>query len=276
MSNLDFPKAIADERGCGEREPGGIYVESGLSPVGLPIEYFLLDPPLAVPEELDLVNKPQVWLRMDERTQEPLLDPETGRPIYDLLIHVGAEHYPFAPDYIEETRRLGASRKLNPNLDLSRLTQHSRLLLAHPKAIPLNWHDLLPPQVCRKHLPGHALTDDTHRQGSRQASEQRVGPCLFKLWELLPQEAALATYDEQEEGRSPLCLRHIGSTLYEYHPTGEVVSRWQTGFILALPITGFALIQYADGTVNEKAKHNVVQACETNGASALPFYETPR
>jgi hypothetical protein len=26
MFEIDFPKAIADERGCGDREPGGVYV----------------------------------------------------------------------------------------------------------------------------------------------------------------------------------------------------------------------------------------------------------
>jgi hypothetical protein len=223
---------------------------------------------------LDLVNKPMLWMRTEAQTQEPLLDPETERPIYDLLIHVGAEHYPYAPDYIEETRRLGASRKLNPNLDLSLLTRSSRMLLAHPKALPLNWQALQPPQVCLKHIPRHALSSYDRLLSDPQGDQQRVGPCIFKLWELLPQESASAIFEQ--EGARPLCLRQNGSTLYEYAPTGEVVTGWQTDFILSLPITGFALIQYADGSVNEKARHKAVQGMEMNGASALPFYETPR
>src|SRR5579863_5482931 len=122
MLNVDFPKAVPDERGCGQRTPGGLYVECGLSPYGRPLEDFLIDPPLSLPTGIDLVNKPQLWPRTDPASQEAVVDVETGRPVYDLLIHIGAEYYPYAPDYIEETRRMGASRKLNPNLDLAKLS----------------------------------------------------------------------------------------------------------------------------------------------------------
>jgi len=143
---FDFPRAIPDERGCGDREPGGVYVESGLSPYGRPLEHFLFDPPLPLPAGVDLVNKPCLWQRVDPETQEPVLDLETGRPVYDLLIHIGAEHYEYAPDYVEESRRLGASRRLNANLDLSLLTRRSHMLLAHPKAIIVPWRDLTLPE----------------------------------------------------------------------------------------------------------------------------------
>lgn len=86
----DFPKAVAVERGCGEREPGGVYAESGLVQDGLPLEAFLLDPPLPIPHGLSLINKPQLWQRLLP-SGEPALS-EQGQPIYDLLIWVGAEH----------------------------------------------------------------------------------------------------------------------------------------------------------------------------------------
>jgi hypothetical protein len=54
----DFPKAIAEPRGCGDREEGGVYAECGPSPYGSPLEHFLFDPPLPLPDGLDLVNKP--------------------------------------------------------------------------------------------------------------------------------------------------------------------------------------------------------------------------
>ena len=44
----DFPKADPVERGCGEREQGGVYAETGLSPYGTPLEYFLIDPGMGV------------------------------------------------------------------------------------------------------------------------------------------------------------------------------------------------------------------------------------
>ena len=61
MFDFDFPKADPVPRGCGEREPGGVYAECGLSPRGRPLEEFLFDPPLPIPEGLDLINKPQLW-----------------------------------------------------------------------------------------------------------------------------------------------------------------------------------------------------------------------
>src|SRR6516162_114397 len=96
----DFPKADPVSRGCGDREPGGVYVESGLSSRGRPLEEFLIDPPLPIPEGLDLVNKPQIWKRMLP-SGGPALDVD-GFPIFDLLIWVGREHYPYVPDFLEE------------------------------------------------------------------------------------------------------------------------------------------------------------------------------
>jgi hypothetical protein len=287
---FDFPKAIPEPRGCGEREEGGVYAESGLSDRGKPIEHFLFDPPLPLPEGIDLVNKPQLWQRVDPESGELAQDTLTGKPIYDLLIWIGAEHYPYAPDYIEETRRLGASRRLNPNLDLTVLTRQSRMLLAHPRAILPCWHELIPPEKCRKEnlfktkgLPYHDLAfyealyrdllapgevlDPTH-------DDERLGPCIFKLWEMLPEDEALDIFEQPE--KLPLCLRQISSTVYEYRPTGEETNCWEPGFVMALPITGIALIQHRDGSVNERAKEKLQAGAEQNGEKALPFYETDK
>ena len=278
MMDLDFPKAIAEPRGCGDREPGGVYAESGLSNNGMPLEYFAFCPPLPIPAGVDLVNKPLLWLRTRPGSEEPELDPATNQPIYDLLIHIGAQHYAEAPDYYEETKRLGASRRLNPNLDLSLLTTSSRMLLAHPRAIISAWQDLSLPEVCKRHRDGHDL-DFFARLGSpaetANKDERRQGPCLFKLWDLLPRDEALEVF-EQGEGQRPLCLRQIGSTIYQYRPSGEQADRREEGYILALPITGFALIKHTDGTVNEKAREKLLAGLEKNGKGALPFYEADK
>ncbi len=279
-----FPKAVPEPRGCGDREEGGVYAESGLSASGgSPLEHFLFDPPLPLPDGVDLVNKPQLWQRIDPISGEPVLDPVTDIPVYDLLIWIGAEHYPEAVDYIEETRRLGASRRLNPQMDLSKLTCASRMLLAHPRVIIASWRDLLPPRFCRKHLPYHdqgfyerVYSDQLEVGETLDAThdDERVGPCIFKLWEVLSKDEAIETFER--EGHHPLCLRQIGSTIYEYTPTGEQVSEWQAGFILGLPITGIALIQYQDGSVNPRAKDKLLLGMEHNGEMALPFYTTDR
>ena len=230
---------------------------------------------MPLPPELNLVNKPQLWPRLLP-SGEPSCDAE-GQPIYDLLIHIGAEHYPYVPDYLEETRRYGVSRRVNPNLNLSLLTMQSRMLLAHPKAIPLNWRELRVPRECRKNLPRHDQRSYALRGPDQAQDTDRPGPsdlCLFKLWELLPRELALAEIDLEEE--PPLCVRELGSTCYEYCPTGEQVEGWLCAFVLSVPITGFALIQDTEGQVNERAKRTLSKAREEHGEQALPFYETPR
>ena len=60
MSYEPLFRTIPEPRGCGDRTPGGLYIESGLGPGGVPLEHFLVDPPLPVPDGLDLVNKPQI------------------------------------------------------------------------------------------------------------------------------------------------------------------------------------------------------------------------
>lgn len=102
MFDLSLYRAIPEERGCGEREAGGVYVESGAGPWGFSFEHFLIDPPQILPPGIDLVNKPRIvpreWL-----TGVPEVD-AFGHPIFDLLIHIGARYYPWAPDYLRETR----------------------------------------------------------------------------------------------------------------------------------------------------------------------------
>src|SRR5256885_7987813 len=160
MFDLNFPKADPVPRGCGEREPGGVYAESGLSPRGRPLEEFLFDPPLPIPDGLDLINKPQFWQRT-LASGEPLLD-EEGQPVFDLLIWVGEEHYKYCPDYLEETRRYGASRRLNPNLDLSLLSRSSRIILAHPRVLNMRWQEQRPPLTCEKRIIDYNAAITSH------------------------------------------------------------------------------------------------------------------
>jgi hypothetical protein len=312
MFDHDFPKADPVPRGCGEREPGGVYAECGLSPWGRPLEEFLFDPPLPIPDGLDLVNKPQLWMRTLP-SGEPALD-EEGQPIYDLLIWVGEEHYNYCPDYLEETRLYGASRRLNPNLDLSLLSRSSRMILAHPLVLNMHWQEQRPPQSCMKRVPGHdisAKSHDVQANARDEVDEGRIsslslngaatgrelmslafspetpqtGPCLFKLWELIPREVAKTVIEaaEDESGAEqssaeslPLCLREIGSAIYQYRPTGESADGLVPGLFAALPITGFALVRFQDGSVNEQAKAKILAGLEAREEHALPFYETDR
>lgn len=148
---ITFPKAQPVARGCGERTPGGLYIECGLSPVGRPFDDFLVDPPLPLLPGLDattLANKPRF-----------IRDPADGTA--HLVIWIGAEHYPYVSDYIEEARRFGISRKLSPSVlrqqEATGLSLASRMLLVHPYVINTRWQSQRPPYQCRKGVSGHAL-----------------------------------------------------------------------------------------------------------------------
>ena len=107
-----------------------------------------------------------------------------------------------------------------------------------------------------------------------QEPAEQAGPCLFKTWGLIPADAAKVVLTL--EGERPRCLRAIGSTVYQYCPTGEATAGLEPGLFAALPITGIALTQHEDGSVHEKTRSKLLAGCERNGEMALPFYETDR
>jgi hypothetical protein len=187
------------------------------------------------------------------------------------------------------------------------------MILAHPHVLNTAWQEQRPPLTCQKRVPGHnhpaTLQHDeakdarseagagtkTHllEQNAGSSSEPlhltvasetpQTGPCLFKVWELIPREAAQTVIEASEEeageqhaaaGAFPLCLRQIGSTIYQYRPTGESADSLAPGLFAALPITGFALIRDNDGSVNERARDKILAGMETHERHALPFYET--
>jgi hypothetical protein len=138
------------------------------------------------------------------------------------------------------------------------------MILAHPRATNTLWQEQTPPQECLKHISRHDIPSLIALNNDLQ---QKAGPCFFKVWDLIPQEAATEVL--ALEGESSICLRTVGSTIFQYRPTGESAEGLQTGLFAALPISGFALIQYDDSSVNESAKTKLHQA-------GLNFYETDR
>jgi hypothetical protein len=118
--------AIAIRRGCGTRKKGGIYFETGLSPYGHPLEYFIIDPPIPV----DGWNLSPLGVQLIERDG-----------VTHIIDWVGSEHYPNVADFLEEVRRFGLSRRLSRNLDFSRITSQTRILLVHARAWVENFHE---------------------------------------------------------------------------------------------------------------------------------------
>lgn len=140
-------------RGCGTRVKGGVYLECPLSPDGLPLEHFLVDPPRVVepaligitPLGVKLVSQKRPCPNCREGLQQVGPDPrhvepcvtcngEGGWLVYHILDWVGSDSYPNVADFVEEVRRLGLSRRLSRTLDFSLLTAESQIVLVHARA----------------------------------------------------------------------------------------------------------------------------------------------
>ena len=120
---------MSTERGCGRRVVGGVYVEVKQGDGGMPVEAFLVDPPAIVTAQaLGLIDK---GVR--------LIEIENVWHVFDI---VGEKHYPYVADFVEEGRRMGFSRRLPENLDLTKLDpEQSRLVFLHRKALITNVED---------------------------------------------------------------------------------------------------------------------------------------
>jgi len=196
------------KRGCGSRQAGGVYAETRTSPYGVPLEEFLADPPIPVdPAELGLTAR-----------GVKLIDVEGVWHVFDI---VGKKYYPNVADYIEETRRMGASRRLPSNLDFSKLGPESRLVLVHQKAVILNFSDYDGEIVCPKDIHQHPLQE----------------MCAALWWrDFDPKDLVLGT-------RAFLHFAYAASP----RPEG-VQPIYQHGIFMMLPITNLAVIKGGEKT----------------------------
>lgn len=120
---------VALPRACGKRKPGGMYIETGQSDDGMPVEYFLLDPPLKItPRVQDALGIKALGVTIVGRPNPK------GRIVYHVIDWVGQEYYPNVADFVEEVRRQGLSRRIPMTAEFARLTSDSRILLVHPRA----------------------------------------------------------------------------------------------------------------------------------------------
>ena len=128
MTQTETDIAITNERGCGQRKKGGVYLTVPESPFGSPLENFLIDPPIVVSlAELGIGARGVYLIERNNVTH-----------VFDV---VGRQHYPNVADFIEEARLLGISRRAELP-DYSRLTSQSRLVLIHERAHIRNWAEL--------------------------------------------------------------------------------------------------------------------------------------
>lgn len=222
------------ERGCGRRQKGGVYLEVGLSDHGYPIEHFLLDPPVPVDPEWGMAARGVTLIEIEGVTH--------------VLDHVGSEHYPNVADFVEETRRYGASRRAQKSLEFAKLTPESRLLLSHSLAGVVNMRDY-PDWTCPKDNPEHTREALPFGQ-----------TCAGVWWRDIEG-------GEPVEGDTPgLVYREMPSFGYLAHRRPRTVRAvYYEALFLSLPLTRIAVVR------DDEDAH--LDALEAASAAQLPVEE---
>ncbi len=212
------------------RQKGGLYVECVFGPSGQPIEAFLFDPPIIVPAGFTVPTRGVVLV---ERAG-----------IWHVVDRVGNEFYPSPADMAEEIKRFGLSRRIPNNIDFSKLTPESRILLVHDRAWVDNCADFAP-WKCPK---GHA----------EHAYDQEPPMCSGVWWEDVRDVAALAPGIRRVRRKLPAFAYDARRA-----PDG-VEGRYQQAFFASFPITRLAVVKGSPKTQASK---------EAALRSALPVVE---
>lgn len=211
-------------RGCGTRDPHSTYVEFKPKPFGLPWSYFMIDPPkpwkggqLRAPEkftremytiiarkdgekvEIGCEDLKEQAESLIENLQEshPKREYELKREeITHLVLGVGKKYYPFVPDFLEEAKKMGISKKIPRNFPFDELTpRKSRMLLIHPRVFPQFEyeveHEKCPWERLEKRLKEREEDNRPHlKRYNRMIREKLMlkpgehTPCLGDLWSL--------------------------------------------------------------------------------------------
>lgn len=201
------------ERGCGRREQGGAYLECGLDPDGAEIWEFLVDPPHP--------------FEVDSTVGQEIIEVNGVAHVFDWI---GATHYPWPCDFVEEVRHFGLSRRVSRNFDSERLSRRSRIFCVHGKA----------------RYEGDALHGvEEWKKTERCALYQRDGvdthlndrgkPCTRKWW-------WAAEPEESEFHR-----RRVGDAVYDYVEGAEMPNP-EPGIFASFPISNVTVIEADDGS----------------------------
>lgn len=206
-------------RGCGTRVDGELCVMSASSLYGKPIEDFLIDPPVKF----------------------------TGGPFRGVIFErdtasfwVGEDSYPYCPDFIEETRLYGSSRRIAINKShIEKFARVKKLLYIHPLAYQRE-QEILKIDFCPK-------GKEKHLQGAE--------PCIRNLYYFI-------------DGKGVLEGKRVFTESTSYSVPGPTVPspKLLPGYSLWLP---FSHLEYVDRTgktrdpiVNEEIKNGIIKVVD--------------
>jgi hypothetical protein len=223
----------------------------------MPLEHFLICPPRRVNiESLNLSTRgARLMLRSDF-------------DVWDIWDYVGKQHYPYVPDFVEEGRRYGFSRRLSKTLDFSRLTRDSRQIIIHPRGyIDCGYEYLLShndqrladlstltpwPSVCPQNFDEHNSRDPIDGPHPEM--------CHSMYYEAIKPDPDTETTTEQ-----PLFYRTRRRSSYIHYdhfvtPEGAEFD-WHTAIVMWLPISNIEVIEADDGS-HEKTYQRVKDQTE--------------
>lgn len=256
-------------RGCGQREEGGLYacVSGGGD---TPIEQFIIDP--VIP-----------WTHGPFQGGIVSYQPASGG--YDLIMWVGAEYYPYVPDFIEEGRVHGFSKRIPTTLEgLELLDDQSRLVLIHPKAgFDHTYHlkhlsnrdqeiaqNLAVPIIVR---PDHSAVGDCNHPID---CDTLMTNCTFSLWDLSGHRNAAQkghevcqnpAFPQLTEIKTPSARYSVRNLVEGYNPLEHTTDLgWYPGIFCVLPLTHFEYVcedPAVPGNVADKLGDNITRTFTT-------------
>lgn len=215
-------------RGCGTRVPGGAYIVCPLTREGVELEQFLIDPPVAIGEDLGVSS---IGLKFV---------PAVGDRPAMLLDWVGAKHYPNVADFVEEVKRYGMSRRISKRFDFSQIVPGTRHVLIHPHAVIENAADYWANGSL--HNCPKATGAEHGSAASKVAAEHSnvgyQGMCAGLWW--------------QDLTGTKMGVRTMPAFEYQGLPTpGGVTPKYLAGMFLALPAVRIEVVTTDDGSHQE-------------------------
>lgn len=226
-----------EKRGCGLRKEGGLYACTGFSEHGITVEGFILDP--AIP----YTDGPFRGVRMIQRPDG----------IFDMLLWVGKEHYPYVSDFVEEGRRHGFSKRIPINgaeNNYENITVgSSRMLLVHPNCIINTNYELQqrpPEQGVRPAIKRpDPLTMSTCTHNVHYQQESGLPPCTFANWDLSTDRDS----NKIDCGDGTVQISTVSAQYRAFKPvksSRDYLSKADAGIFLAIPLTHFEYISSGD------------------------------
>lgn len=232
---------MAVERGCGVRVKGGLYLECPLSPYGMPLEEFLVDPP--VPIDVQSVGVTPIGVKLVER-----------KGVWHVMDWVGSSFYNNVADYVEEVRRFGLSRRVAQTLDFKKLTSQSRILLLHARAYIHNFDEyakyepdveelegLVPYPRCPKKLAEH--------------TRPNMDTMCARLWY---QDVEGGEEDKKGTDENAARIRVVTKKMpsFEYHglvKPASVKPDYKVAVFASFPITNIAVVRDIEGGTHNRS-----------------------